>query len=1042
MKMVGKAVEFLATELDEFIEAYESERARVGHADLASFLPPRDHSLYVPVLRELARVELEYGWRGGQPRRLPDYQDRFPELFQDRECLQAITFEEYRLRQQMGENPSPLEYKERWGVNIEGWPRHHGRSSNQKKQQSGSEEKLPEATKSSTQITPFPDVGAEFLDFHLLAELGRGAFSQVYLARQRDLAGRPVVLKISSHLTVEERTLAQLQHTNIIPIYSVHKSGALHVMCMPYLGSVTLADVLRDLGGRDSLPQSGKALADTARACQSTTRPNLEAENPDSNIGNLEISTDLMQIEPVVWKQLEAYSYVQAVLWMASRLSDGLAHAHERGILHRDLKPANILLTDDGQPMLLDFNLSQDTKAPSDSPAFVGGTLPYMAPEHLRAFQQSALAQDARSDLYSLGVILFELLTGRQPFPRRTGPIDDVLARMREDRTGSPPLLRGFNRAVSPATESIVRHCLEPNPERRYQSARQLHEDLQRHLENRPLQYAPEPSLRELVGKAVRRNPRMAIAGIATLALLLIACLASLVWLRNNQLARWESAALCQQYRDELQQARLILATSRPAEHERLDEGIALATRALDRYGILQNASWRDGNSFRRLSGQDQEQMREETGQVLLLLASVTGYQAQHGDPARRDNDLRSALNLNRLAESCCSDGKIPSLLWRQRDELNQLLDPSAKTSTGASVRPNDPSTAQDFCLLAQDLMGQNRAREALPLWKQATRLGPKNLWTWIGLAMCHEDLGNYQEARAAYSTGIALVPSLSWLYFKRGQALLNMKDYVEARADIDRFLEDRPDVPEGYINRALALQGLHQDELAVDNLTEAIRLGTTQTRVYFIRSLLRTRIGDKEGARKDQQRGLELQPADELSWVVRGLAKIENNPKAALSDLNQALHINPYSLDGLQNKASVLSEQLGRTGEAIEILNRAVELYPDFIPARAGRGVLLARLGKRKEAHRDAENCLIRDVQPATLYQVAGVYALTFKEHPEDLPQALLLLSCALAKGYGQNLLAIDPDLEPIRKHPEFVRLVAQTKTLKGETAEKEGSK
>jgi hypothetical protein len=80
--------------------------------------------------------------------------------------------------------------------------------------------------------------------------------------------------------------------------------------------------------------------------------------------------------------------------------------------------------------------------------------------------------------------------------------------------------------------------------------------------------------------------------------------------------------------------------------------------------------------------------------------------------------------------------------------------------------------------------------------------------------------------------------------------------------------------------------------------------------------------------------------------------------------------------------------------------------------------------------------------VQPATLYQVAGVYALTFKQHPEDLPQALLLLSCALAKGYGRNLLAIDPDLEPIRKQPDFIRLVAQTQTSKGETADKEGIK
>src|SRR5262245_54490286 len=117
-EMLGEAVEFRGTELDEFIEAFESAFARVGHADLANFLPPRDHSLYLPVLRELARVDLEYGWRAGQPRSLTEYKARFPELFGDRECVQAITFEEYRLRQQMGENPSPAEYEDRWRVNI------------------------------------------------------------------------------------------------------------------------------------------------------------------------------------------------------------------------------------------------------------------------------------------------------------------------------------------------------------------------------------------------------------------------------------------------------------------------------------------------------------------------------------------------------------------------------------------------------------------------------------------------------------------------------------------------------------------------------------------------------------------------------------------------------------------------------------------------------------------------------------------------------------------------------------------------------------
>src|SRR5581483_1154697 len=103
---------------------------------------------------------------------------------------------------------------------------------------------------------------------------------------------------------------------------------------------------------------------------------------------------------------LRGLSYVDAVCWIGARLADALAHAHDRGIVHNDLKPANVLLTDEGQPMLLDFGVSEDLKlrsAAGDVP--VGGTLPYMSPEQLDSVHDPAARTDGRSDLYSLGVI-------------------------------------------------------------------------------------------------------------------------------------------------------------------------------------------------------------------------------------------------------------------------------------------------------------------------------------------------------------------------------------------------------------------------------------------------------------------------------------------------------------------------------------------------------------------------------------------------------------------------------------------------------------
>src|SRR5262249_35049610 len=133
-------------------------------------------------------------------------------------------------------------------------------------------------------------------------------------------------------------------------------------------------------------------------------------------------------------QHLEGLTYVEAVLWLGSRLAAGLAHAHERGILHRDLQPAHILPTGHGPPLLLDFSLAEDVKKEGGvAVAMIGGTLPYMSPEHLDAFVGNYRPVDQRGDIYALGLILVELLLGRHPFPRVAGAPEIALPRMIAD---------------------------------------------------------------------------------------------------------------------------------------------------------------------------------------------------------------------------------------------------------------------------------------------------------------------------------------------------------------------------------------------------------------------------------------------------------------------------------------------------------------------------------------------------------------------------------------------------------------------------------
>lgn len=197
--------------------------------------------------------------------------------------------------------------------------------------------------------------------------------------------------------------------------------------------------------------------------------------------------------------------YVDALVSIVTEAVKGLAHAHERGIIHRDLKPANILISDDGEPVILDFNLAIDQHDPATQ--VVGGTLPYIAPQQLEAFDEKT-PPHASDDVFSVGVILYELLSGKIPFasPQTDQMID--LDRLVSDRMKRPVAIRDLNRRVSPGLEAIVDRCIAPHRSSRYADATELLEDLERHRANRPLRLAPNTSVRERFNKWTLRHGR------------------------------------------------------------------------------------------------------------------------------------------------------------------------------------------------------------------------------------------------------------------------------------------------------------------------------------------------------------------------------------------------------------------------------------------------------------------------------------------------------------------------------------------------------
>ncbi len=277
----------------------------------------------------------------------------------------------------------------------------------------------------------WPTPGETFAGLELIDELGRSAESRVYLAREPAVGGRRVVVKVTRSLRFEADALGMLEHRNIVPVLSVRTedAGEFHALCMPFLGRVTLHDVLQ------ARPESGDRWQPVGK--------------------KLDIS----------WGTPGRYS--DAIALIGVELAEALHFAHERGFFHCDVEPSNVLLRSDGTPMLLDFNLAVPD---SQSPTFLGGTLPYMPPEMLRGLFDSPEVTP-RCDVFSLGATLFHLLTGELPFgdPLAEVPVEvaarELLGRQQQGLSRSPAwkrLKRQF-----PEMADLLARALSYAPEQR-----------------------------------------------------------------------------------------------------------------------------------------------------------------------------------------------------------------------------------------------------------------------------------------------------------------------------------------------------------------------------------------------------------------------------------------------------------------------------------------------------------------------------------------------------------------------------------------------
>ncbi|MBK7403835.1 MAG: tetratricopeptide repeat protein [Phycisphaerales bacterium] len=755
--------------------------------------------------------------------------------------------------------------------------------------------------------------------YEVVRLLGSGGMGLVYLAE----GGRPrrrVALKVlrtgiatssvRRRFEMEAEALARLQHPGIAQVY---EAGAARV------GTVEMPFFAMEL-------VDGVPLTDFARCNKLGTRERLA---------------------------------------LAAEVCDAVQHAHQRGVVHRDLKPGNVLVTPEGRPKVLDFGVAR--LADRSGTAFqtvtgqLIGTLAYMSPEQVVGDPD---AIDARSDVYALGVILYELLAGRVPLDVRERAITEAARTIREDE---PESLATLDRSLRGDIETIVRKAMEKDPDRRYQTASELAADLRRFLNEEPIVARPPSTLYQL-RKFARRNKAIVAGTGAVIVVLIGGIIGTSIGL---------SRALEQKTR-----------ANAAADAAMLEANKAkLAKNFLQ--SVLTGADTPDQGSGAGLDLTVREVFRR---------AAVRAEAELVGAPeVAADVHRTIAETFALLGEGDDADAQFDLALTAARASNHPALVASVYNSMAVfECNRGDPAEGERLGKLASAKMG-----EALDPDPE----GEASIFNTLGLA--YDGEGRVAEAKAAWESALAIAEAhLPRENESRLTAMMNLADYLATQGDLPKAIEYMEEIEQtrrrtlGVTNPTYlaTIRNLAAFESKRYHLAEARalleKLLQTSEQLYGRESpelanlqsnygtLLR-RMGDLEGSEKAYREAMRVQrlsstpSVDRFPMLLQNLASLreelgdfaeaEKLFGEALGILRQAgFDRTPPFATVLSNLAGLRIDQ-GRWNDAASLYGEALDirlatLGPDSVPtafALQGRGAALRRLGQIEPALADLQRAL-----------------------------------------------------------------------------------
>jgi tetratricopeptide (TPR) repeat protein/tRNA A-37 threonylcarbamoyl transferase component Bud32 len=775
--------------------------------------------------------------------------------------------------------------------------------------------------------------------YEIYEELGRGGMGVVYKARQIRL-NRLVALKMvlaGAHASslqlarfyTEAEAVAQLQHPGIVQIYEVGEHDGLPFFSLEFVEGGSLAEKI------DRKPQPPW---DAARVAQV--------------------------------------------------LTEAMAVAHQHGIIHRDLKPANVLLTPAGDPKITDFGLAKRLEGESGmtKSGTLMGTPNYMSPEQARGENQK---MGPLSDLYSLGAILYELLTGKPPF---VGPsILETVYMVRHQEPVPPSRLQP---KVPRDLETICLKCLQKEPTQRYSECEALAGDLRRFLRREPILARPVGRL-ERAWRWCRRNPRTALLGSAAAVLFLIVLVgtgATILRVRRDR----EAVAEARRLTDE----RLEQAT------EAVSSGNYQTARDLLRWADPLLASNSDLSDVQDRF--DDLRNRVEVFANFKQLLDDARFACRFGSKSQKEHGCELCRRLLALHDQIerNSDQGGPGLPPLNSEQMQLFKEDAFEAFLTAALVVQE--------LAVGEAARPKASQQALEWLNKADQILPGTKALYVYRAVCYSNLGNWDAGRADVERAQKIEPISAVDHFWHGFAEHVRGEDAQRRGDnraaqeffrkeleqYAAFLQQRPDHYWGYFNWANCLVQLSDRHNALIGFTSCIRLRPDFPWPYNNRGTVHLRLGEYEQAVADYNAALERNHEYTEAYANRGTAYFSlGKIDSALEDLNQALTLDRNFAAAYDQRADAFRARK-QYAEALRDCDRFAALGGDKIQVHVKKAEIYRQMARPEDALAEFGHALdLNNKNVQVYYSRAGLYFASrdYAKARDDYSKVLELASGAV---------------------------------------------